>query len=120
MEAMLCSDSDNRARVVSEINRTLADWITAARREVWPSKSKRQAYLEEFSQFVEWAQSYGLDFLPSNAHTVAAYLCALKRAGEPIKRIRRVAEAIQFYHDIEARYLDRVPITAAVNYCEEN
>jgi site-specific recombinase XerD len=112
--------STNRANVVAAMNDVLGDWITAAHREIWPSKNKRDAYLAEFGDFAEWADTYGLDYMPSNAHVVAAYLCELKRNGEPHKRIRRAAAAIQFFHDVEQRYLDHTPITAAVRYCEEN
>jgi hypothetical protein len=106
--------------IANVMGEQLRDWVDAEHARVWPSAALRAFYRNKFAEFATWANRYNLDSLPADAYTIAAYLCEMKQDGETIDRIKQMARAIVFCHDLTENFLDRVVIAAALRYCEQD
>jgi len=62
------------------------------------SAATRRAYQTDAADFVAWCQSHGLEALPANVGTLAAYLAGLARAGLKASTITRRCAGIRYLH----------------------
>jgi hypothetical protein len=74
-----------------------------------PSRRDR----DEFDQLVDWARFYGLR-MPVSGEEVATYLLEMMADGASLDDVRRAANAIAACYAQRRRFLDLVPIKAAL------
>ena len=74
-----------------------------------PSQRER----DEFAQLVDWARFYGLH-MPVNGEEVATYLLEMLADGATLADVKRAANAIAACYAERRRFLDLVPIKAAL------
>ena len=67
----------------------------------------------KFAQLVDWARFYGLR-MPVNGEEVATYLLEMMADGASLAEIKRAANAIAACYAQRRRFLDLVPINAAL------
>jgi hypothetical protein len=68
--------------------------------------------------FVAWCRERGIGYLPATGEAVAAHLVELLLQDTDMARLRQVANAIIYFHEIGEKYLDQVPIRAALAFAE--
>jgi hypothetical protein len=61
--------------------------------------------------FEDWAAEYGL---PTSAYVLAAYMIELRACGADMADVRAIGNAYLFLHAYDVR----VPVLAAISYCE--
>jgi hypothetical protein len=74
-----------------------------------PSQRER----DEFDQLVDWAKFYGLR-MPVDGEQVATYLLEMMADGASLADVKRAANAIAACYAQRRRFLDLVPIKAAL------
>jgi hypothetical protein len=74
-----------------------------------PSRRDR----DDFDQLVDWARFYGLR-MPVSGEEVATYLLEMMADGASLADVRRAANAIAACYAQRRRFLDLVPIKAAL------
>jgi hypothetical protein len=74
-----------------------------------PSQRER----DEFDQLVDWARFYGLR-MPVSGEEVATYLLEMMADGASLADIKQAANAIAACYAQRRRFLDLVPIKAAL------
>ena len=74
-----------------------------------PSQRER----DEFDHLVDWARFYGLR-MPVSGEQVATYLLEMMADGASLAEIKRAANAIAACYAQRRRFLDLVPIRAAL------
>jgi hypothetical protein len=84
-----------------------------------PSESDRALFAVEFEKFAQWADEQGLRSLPACGHVAAAYLLDLLFGGESLDEIAASVAAIKFAHEMARQYLDWAPISAALDFCDQ-
>ena len=84
----------------------LAAWKAEVR---MPSQRQR----DEFRDFMDWAAFYGLR-MPVSGEQVATYLLEMIADGASLADIKRAANAIAACYAERRRFLDLVPIKAAL------
>ena len=68
---------------------------------------------DEFAQLVDWARFYGLR-MPVDGEAVGTFLLEMLADGATLAEIKRAANAISAVYEERRRFLDRVPIRAAL------
>ena len=84
----------------------LAAWKAEVR---MPSQRQR----DEFRDFMDWAAFYGLR-MPVSGEQVATYLLGMLADGATLADVKRAANAIAACYAERRRFLDLVPIKAAL------
>jgi site-specific recombinase XerD len=88
--------------IVVRANQTLAlgDASIAASEYAQASKamSTRRAYQSDAADFALWCEQQGVEALPANVDTVAAYLATLAASGLKASTITRRCAGIRFMH----------------------
>jgi hypothetical protein len=112
------SKRDDVERAVEHV---LRDWIAREHRRTWPDQAARDACFEAFSEFAAWCKENDLGdyILPSTGYVVALHLIEMRKQGATYKQVALTARAIAFYHDLHERWLDRLPISAALAFAKE-
>jgi hypothetical protein len=90
----------------------LRPWLEAEREQ---DDQQLGPYLREFRDFADWAEHYDLDICAGGS-VVAAYLIEMTEAGASLPHLMRVASALDFFFRRSRRFLDVVPIDAALAY----
>ena len=85
----------------------LAAWTAEVQR--MPSERQR----DEFRDFMDWAAFYGLR-MPVSGEQVATYLLEMLADGASLADVKRAANAIAACYAERRRFLDLVPIKAAL------
>jgi hypothetical protein len=107
-------------RVMEEIiEGMLADQLAAEHEKTWPSDGVRAEYVADFEKFKTWARERGVGYLPATGHVVARYLIESMIAEDAgLRVVKRVGRSIAFAHDLAEKYLNPLPISAAVQFCQ--
>jgi len=84
-----------------------------------PSKKVLERYSKAFDDFQRWARKDGVQGLPIHAAVAAAYLCVLMLAEKPMREIKEVAAAIEYYHKVSELYFDTDFITVVLKNAAE-
>jgi hypothetical protein len=106
-------------QIENVVERLLKKYIAAEHKRSWPNQEKRDDYYEAFKVFVGWCRENDLDPMPASGHVAAMHLIALKESGANYPQIRLAAAAVAFFHDVNDRFLDRLPIRAALAFAKE-
>jgi hypothetical protein len=76
-----------------------------------------QLYLKEFREFTAWAGELGIGSLPATGQTVALYLVNSRINHDTTHAaLKLTAKAIEFVHEVDRKFLDRLPIAAALEW----
>lgn len=89
-----------KEKISKDKNRDLPDLAKKAVEYLESSKSEatKSAYRSDWIRFVDWAEQRDLDFLPSNASTVAMYITWLAESGLAVSTISRALTSISQAH----------------------
>ena len=99
-----------------KITDAFPEQMARAYKECGPSDLLRQRHQKLFAQFREAMIADKLSFLPAAPATVFAYLLdehVTNKRG--IKELRKIADAIQYFHHLAGHHVDSVMIEAAIN-----
>ena len=101
------------------VDLVFADQLNAERARHWPDEITLECYKADARTFCDWARSRGVDCLPAQATTVAAFLFdrAIVDDARPAD-LRQTVKAVAFAHDLGQHYLDSRPIAAALAFIE--
>jgi hypothetical protein len=116
MEAL--TQETRRAEVERSVQRVLRDQIRVEHRATWPDEAKRADYSDCFVEFARWCQDRDFSAMPSDGWVIAAFLIEMRQAGASLTQLKLAARAIEFWHSINAHYLDTLPINAALRFAK--
>lgn len=99
-------------QVETAVNTILRPWLEAERAQddQWLGQ-----YLRGLRDFANWADHYDLDMCAGGS-VIAAYLIELTETGASLTDLMRIASALDFFFRRSRRFLDVVPIDAALAY----
>jgi hypothetical protein len=119
---MLEPRNEARARelvIEQHIESLLRTYLDRELERSWPDQARCDRLLLEFRRFESWVHARGIDALPCSAHVAASYLLDLMLEGVSLGDIVTAADAIVVAHDTAGKFLDLVPVFAALNLVEE-
>jgi hypothetical protein len=108
-----------RAEIERGVERVLRDHIPAEHRRTWPDEQKRADYRDCYVEFALWCRKRDLSPMPTDGFTVAAFLIEAREAGATLEQLKLAARGIRFWHEINERFLDQLPINAALRYARQ-
>jgi hypothetical protein len=111
--AVLSRRQQRELLVTQEFDEAFAAELEAAYATATPPEHTRKLYAKLFEQFRDWLRPDQVSALPAAGATVASYLIRLALDDTSFARIKNVAAAITWFHDVHGSYLDAAYINAA-------
>ena len=93
--------------------------VESERERALPSKAGCKLFKAEFERFAAFARELGLGALPATGHTVAFYILDLLANGASLDEIATAIAAVEHAHEMAQKYLDWMPIAAALEFANE-
>jgi hypothetical protein len=98
-------------QIESAVEAVLAKHLLSERKDTLPNEVQREGYENDYAAFLGWADAYDL---PPTPHVAASYLLEMDDTGVDPLTLRRIADAIFYFHDRDLH----IPIRAALKFCE--
>ena len=111
--ALLSRRQQRELLVTQEFDEAFAEELASAYAAATPPEHTRKLYGKLFEQFRDWLRPDQVSALPAAGATVASYLIRLALDDTSFARIKNVAAAIIWFHDVHGSYLDVAYINAA-------
>jgi hypothetical protein len=111
--ALLSRRQQRELLVTQEFDDAFAEELATAYEAATPPEHTRKLYGKLFEQFRDWLRPDQVSALPAAGATVASYLVRLGLDDTPFARIKNVAAAITWFHDVHGSYLDTAYLNAA-------
>jgi hypothetical protein len=111
--ALLSRRQQRELLVTQEFDEAFAEELATAYEAATPPEHTRKLYGKLFSQFRDWLRPDGVSALPAAGASVGSFLIHLALKDTPVARIKNVASAIQWFHDVHGSYLDAAYVQAA-------
>jgi hypothetical protein len=111
-------DQSNRFALEAAIARHVeqAVDVDSERIQFLPSEATCELFEQEFERFAAFADGLGVSALPANGHTAAFYLLDMLANDASLDEIATAAAAIRYAHTMGQRYVEWLPIAAALEF----
>jgi hypothetical protein len=104
--AVLSRRQQREELALQEFKEEFGEELDNAYAAATPSESTCNLYFKLFREFAEWLRTDDRSSLPATGVAVFNYLFHLALNGAPLPRIKNVAAAIAWSHEVGGHYLD--------------
>jgi hypothetical protein len=112
--AVLSRRQQREMLALQEFKEEFGEELDNAYAATTPSESTCNLYFKLFREFAEWLRTDDRSSLPATGVAVFNYLMHLVLNGASLPRIKNVAAAISWSHEVDGHYLDAAYIRAAL------